>query len=112
MLIPARAALWGRVAALAYDTPPDYAHALYGRPAPAPETVTHRLTATARLLRSVPARLRRRLPPGRIPKAMARLGREARPAPYKLRSQAAILDGLGRAQRTDGGDSTRWRNPG
>lgn len=111
-LVPARALLWGRVAALAYDTLPDYAHALYGRPASPPETATHRLVATANLLRSVPARLRWRLPPRHILKAMDRLGPEARPAPYKLRRQAAILDGPGRAQRTDGGDSTRWRKPG
>ncbi|MCT4357117.1 DUF2236 domain-containing protein [Streptomyces sp. Je 1-79] len=111
-LVPAREIVWRRVASLAYDSLPLYAHELYGRPAPPPDTVTFRLTAAANLLRSVPARLRWRLPPGHILNAMARLGPDARPAPYKLRSKAAILDGPGRAQRIDGGDSTRWRRPG
>lgn len=112
LLVPARELLWRRVAALAYNALPPYAHELYGRPAPAPERVTHQLIATGNLLRSIPSRMRWRLPPGHILKAMARLGPDARPAPYKLRSQEAILDGPGRAQLSDGGDSTRWRNPG
>ncbi|MEU9859828.1 oxygenase MpaB family protein [Streptomyces sp. NPDC047971] len=112
LLRPAREVVWRRVAALAYDALPPYAHALYGRPAPPPDTVTYRLTAAANLLRCVPARLRWRLPPGHIVNAMARLGPATRPAPFKLRSQAAILDEPGRAQRIDGGDSTRWRKPG
>lgn len=112
LLVPARELLWRRVAAFAYNALPPYAHELYGRPAPAPERVTHQLIATGNLLRCIPARLRWQLPPGHILKAMARLGPDARPAPYKLRRQEAILDGPGRAQRTDGGDSTRWRNPG
>ncbi|MBT2445383.1 DUF2236 domain-containing protein [Streptomyces sp. ISL-36] len=111
-LVPARELIWRRVAALAYNSLPLYAHQLYGRPAPPPDTVTYQLTAVGNLLRCVPARLRWRLPPGHILKAMARLGPAARPAPYKLRSQAAILDRPGRAQRIDGGDSTRWRKPG
>ncbi|WP_406002532.1 oxygenase MpaB family protein [Streptomyces sp. NBC_00829] len=112
LLVPARELLWRRVAALAYNALPPYAHELYGRPAPAPERVTHQLIATGNLLRSIPSRMRWQLPPGHILKAMARLGPDARPAPYKLRSQEAILDGPGRAQLSDGGDSTRWRNPG
>lgn len=83
-LVPAREVIWRRVTALAYDTLPPYAHALYGRPAPAPETVTHRLTATANLLRCVPDRLRWRLPPRHILRAMDRLGRDARPDPHAL----------------------------
>ncbi|MFF0062398.1 oxygenase MpaB family protein [Streptomyces sp. NPDC005279] len=112
LLVPAREVLWRRVAALAYNALPPYAHELYGRPAPAPERVTHQLIATGNVLRCIPSRLRWQLPPGHILKAMARLGPDARPAPYKLRRQEAILDGPGRAQRTDGGDSTRWRNLG
>ncbi|MFF9912567.1 oxygenase MpaB family protein [Streptomyces sp. NPDC013457] len=111
-LVPAREIIWRRVAALAYDSLPHYAHELYGRAAPPADTVTYRLTATANLLRSVPARLRWRLPPGHILKAMARLGPEARPAPYTLRHKAAILDPPGRARNINGGDSTRWRTPG
>lgn len=82
VLVPAREVIWRRVAALAYDTLPPYAHALYGRPAPAPGTVTQRLTATANLLRCVPDRLRWRLPPRHILRAMDRLGQDTRPAPY------------------------------
>ncbi|MFC9246121.1 oxygenase MpaB family protein [Streptomyces sp. NPDC057136] len=98
LLVPARALLWRRVAALAYQSLPPYAHELYGRPAPSPHTVDRRLRATGTLLRCVPARLRWQLPPQHILKAMARLGPDSRPAPYKLRRQAAILDGPGRAQ--------------
>lgn len=97
LLVPARDLLWRRVAALAYDALPPYAHELYGRPAPPQERVTRRLAATGKALRCVPARLRWQLPPGHILKAMARLGPGSRPAPYKLRRQAAILDGPGRA---------------
>ncbi|AKZ54031.1 hypothetical protein SAM23877_0982 [Streptomyces ambofaciens ATCC 23877] len=84
LLVPARELLWRRVAHLAYDSLPPYAHELYGRPAPAPDTVTRRLRATGTLLRGVPARLRWQLPPKHILRAMARLGPAARPAPYKL----------------------------
>ncbi|MFE7774963.1 oxygenase MpaB family protein [Streptomyces sp. NPDC057445] len=112
LLVPARELLWRRVAALAYNTLPPYAHELYGRPAPPPERVTRQLIATGNTLRSVPSRLRWQLPPGHILKAMARLGPDSRPAPYKLRRRTAILDGPGRAQRSDGGDCTRWRTPG
>lgn len=109
---PARDLLWRRVAVLAYNALPPYAHELYGRSAPGPGHVTRQLIAVGNLLRCIPSGLRWRLPPGHIVRAMARLGPGARPAPYKLRSQEAILDGPGRVQRSDGGDSTRWRNPG
>ncbi|MFI1587006.1 oxygenase MpaB family protein [Streptomyces halstedii] len=98
-LVPARALLWRRVAALAYDSLPPCAHELYGRPAPPRAAVDRRLRVAGTALRRVPARLRRRLPPGHVAKAMARLGPGSRPSPYKLRRQAAILDGPGRAQR-------------
>ncbi|MFJ6850532.1 oxygenase MpaB family protein [Streptomyces sp. NPDC091271] len=99
LLVPARTLLWRRVAALAYDSLPAYAHELYGRAAPPPAAVDRRLRTTGTVLRSVPARLRWRLPPGHIVKAMARLGPGSRPAPYKLRRRGAILDGPGRAQQ-------------
>uniref|UniRef100_A0AAU1LKF5 DUF2236 domain-containing protein n=1 Tax=Streptomyces sp. NBC_00148 TaxID=2903626 RepID=A0AAU1LKF5_9ACTN len=99
LLTPARALLWRRVAALAYDSLPAYAHELYGRAAPSPAAVDRRLRRTGTALRAIPSRLRWRLPPGHIVKAMARLGPGSRPAPYKLRRQAAILDGPGRAQQ-------------
>ncbi|MEV5973062.1 oxygenase MpaB family protein [Streptomyces sp. NPDC051921] len=111
-LRPAREVIWRRVSALAYDTLPPYAHELYGRPAPPPERVTYRLTALANLLRCVPDRLRWRLPPGHILRAMERLGPHTRPVPYSLRTAAAILDGPGRERHdngANGGDSTRWR---
>lgn len=92
LLVPARELLWRRVARLAYDSLPPYAHELYGRPAPPPATVTRRLRATGTLLRRAPARLRWQLPPKHILRAMARLGPAARPAPYKIGRQAAILD--------------------
>ncbi|OKJ62702.1 oxygenase MpaB family protein [Streptomyces sp. CB02261] len=98
VLVPAREVIWRRVTALAYDTLPPYAHALYGHPAPPPATVTRRLVATAGLLRRVPAHLRWRLPPGHIIRAMERLGPEARPepyaypAPYPLSEPASILE--------------------
>ncbi|MFE5941501.1 oxygenase MpaB family protein [Streptomyces sp. NPDC056480] len=103
VLVPAREVIWRRVAALAYDTLPPYAHKLYGRPAPPRETVTRRLVTTADLLRRVPARLRWRLPPGHILRAMDRLGPGARPdpytypAPYPLSEPASILEEPGKA---------------
>ncbi|MFF7202519.1 oxygenase MpaB family protein [Streptomyces sp. NPDC008141] len=112
LLVPARELLWGRVANLAYNTLPPFAHELYGRPAPPPRRVSRQLAATGRLLRCIPSRVRWQLPPGHILKAMARLGPDTRPAPYKLRRQEAILNGPGGAQQSNGGDSTRWRNPG
>ncbi|WP_156724871.1 oxygenase MpaB family protein [Streptomyces apocyni] len=112
LLTPARELLWRRVENLAYGTLPPWAHTLYGRPAPPPETVDLRLRATSNLLRCIPARVRWQLPPKHILRAMARLGPGSRPAPYTPRGQTAILDTPGRAQRGDGGDSTRWRTPG
>ncbi|MCX5388767.1 oxygenase MpaB family protein [Streptomyces sp. NBC_00094] len=82
VLVPAREVIWRRVTALAYDTLPPYAHALYGRPAPADGTVDQRLTATANLLRCIPDRVRWRLPPRHILRAMDRLGPDSRPDPY------------------------------
>lgn len=93
VLVPARALIWRQVAQLAYGALPASAHELYGRPAPPPDAVTRRLRATGRLLRAVPPAARWRLPPRHIPRAVARLGPGARPAPYKLRRSAAILDG-------------------
>ncbi|GGJ30540.1 oxygenase MpaB family protein [Streptomyces brasiliensis] len=84
LLVPARGLLWRRVAHLAYNSLPPYAHLLYGRPAPAPDTITRRLRATGSLLRCVPARVRWQLPPKHILRAMARLGPGSRPAPYKV----------------------------
>ncbi|MFF5313436.1 oxygenase MpaB family protein [Streptomyces massasporeus] len=84
LLVPAREVLWRRVAHLAYASLPPYAHELYGRPAPAPATVTRQLRLAGLMLRRIPARARWQLPPKHIPRAMARLGPDARPAPYKL----------------------------
>ncbi len=80
LLAPARELLWRHVARLAYASLPPYAHELYGRPAPAPATVTRGLRATGAVLRAIPASLRWRLPPRHILRAMARLGPGARPA--------------------------------
>ncbi|MFK0170778.1 oxygenase MpaB family protein [Streptomyces sp. NPDC090306] len=82
LLVPARAVLWRHVAHLAYASLPAHAHALYGRPAPAPATVTRQLRRTARLLRGIPATLRWQLPPKHVLRAVARLGPDSRPAPY------------------------------
>lgn len=99
LLVPARAVLWRHVATLAYQSLPSFAHELYGRPAPPVATVDRRLRATGAVLRAIPSRLRWKLPPGHIVNAMARLGPGSRPAPYKLKRQAAILDGPRRARR-------------
>ncbi|MCX5144764.1 oxygenase MpaB family protein [Streptomyces sp. NBC_00338] len=99
LLVPARAVLWRRVASLAYQSLPPFAHELYGRPVPPTATVDRRLRTTGTALRAIPSRLRWQLPPGHIVNAMARLGPGSRPTPYKLKRQAAILDGPGRAQR-------------
>lgn len=92
VLVPARELLWQRVAQRAYVTVPPYAHELYGRPAPASETVTRRLRTTGTLLRRIPARPRRPLPPEHVLRAVAGPGPEARPAPYKAGRDPAILD--------------------
>ncbi|MEV7415884.1 oxygenase MpaB family protein [Streptomyces sp. NPDC089919] len=97
LLVPARALLWRPLAGLAYGTLPEWAHRMYGRPAPPAAAVTRRLRLTGLVLRSIPARLRWQLPPGHILKAMARLGPTARPSTYTLRRGAAILDRPGRA---------------
>ncbi|WP_254886126.1 oxygenase MpaB family protein [Streptomyces sp. NA02950] len=127
LLVPAREAIWGRFAALAYASLPSYAHALYGRPAPVPAVVTRRLKAAGRALRCIPPRARWQLPPRHILRAMERLGPGTRPSPYKLRRNAAILDsgdGPGAARRAAGihGGGGRgnlppkaggeWRTPG
>lgn len=112
LLTPARALLWRRVADLAYASLPPYAHVLYGRQAPGPDEVARRLRATGNLLRCVPATVRWQLPPKHILRATARLGAAARPDPYTARGRAAILDGPGGDQRSDGGDSGRWPTPG
>ncbi|MEU1042535.1 oxygenase MpaB family protein [Streptomyces sp. NPDC005551] len=98
LLVPARALLWRHVARLAYASLPPYAHELYGRPAPPAATATRRLRVTGTLLRGVPARVRWQLPPGHIPRAMARLGPGSRPAPGRVGGQAPAGPG-GRAGR-------------
>ncbi|MFC0849945.1 oxygenase MpaB family protein [Streptomyces noboritoensis] len=95
LLAPARALLWRRVARLAYDALPPYAHELYGRPAPGPDEVTRRLVRAGRLLRLIPATVRWQLPPKHILRAVARMGAGTRPSPYTLRRQAAILEAAG-----------------
>ncbi|MFF6883093.1 oxygenase MpaB family protein [Streptomyces sp. NPDC012421] len=107
-LLPGRALVWRRISSLAYDTLPDWAHELYGRPVPPAAAVTRRLTSTARLLRRVPAELRWRLPPRHILRAMDRLGPATRPDPYTLSEAAAILDGPDSVHGNDGGGGTRW----
>ncbi|MDG9718012.1 oxygenase MpaB family protein [Streptomyces sp. DH24] len=92
LLVPARELLWRRVARLAYDALPPFAHQLYGRPAPGPVTVTLRLRAAGALLRRVPAQVRWQLPPKHILRAVARLGPEARPAPHRLGRAHAVPD--------------------
>ncbi|MEU1129047.1 oxygenase MpaB family protein [Streptomyces sp. NPDC005900] len=100
LLVPARALLWRRVAALAYSSLPPYAHELYGRPAPSPPVVTRRLVRAGTVLRAVPARVRWQLPPQHILRAMARLGPGSRPAPRRLPRRAATGP-LPTSNRTD-----------
>jgi uncharacterized protein (DUF2236 family) len=107
-----RALVWSRVASLAYDSLPHFAHVLYGRPAPAPAAVDRRLTIAGNTLRLVPSAVRWQLPPKHILRAVARLGPETRPDPYTLGRPATILDGPGGDQRSDGGDSGPWPTPG
>ncbi|MGW6980456.1 oxygenase MpaB family protein [Streptomyces sp. NPDC054932] len=97
LLVRGRNLLWPPLAGLAYGSLPGWAHQLYGRPAPAPRSVTRRLRLTGRVLRTIPAGLRWQLPPGHILKAMRRMGPGSRPSPYTLRTSAAILDRPGRA---------------
>lgn len=103
LLVPARELLWRRVANLAYDALPPFAHRLYGRPAPAPATVTRRLRRTGALLRRVPAQLRWQLPPKHILRAVARLGPETRPAPNRLGREPAEPDAPDPRRAADGG---------
>ncbi|MFE0350776.1 oxygenase MpaB family protein [Streptomyces griseoluteus] len=84
LLVPARALLWRHVAGLAYASLPAWAHALYGRPAPPPATVTRHLRTTGTLLRAIPGSLRRRTPPRHLLHAVARLGPSARPDPARM----------------------------
>ncbi|MET8748893.1 oxygenase MpaB family protein [Streptomyces sp. NPDC059104] len=111
LLVPGRNLLWRPLAGTAYGTLPDWAHRLYGRTAPPPRVVTRRLRLTGRVLRSIPAGLRWRLPPGHILKAMRRLGPGSRPSAYTLRTPAAILDRPRRARHDDGGGFKTWRSP-
>ncbi|MDH6544736.1 oxygenase MpaB family protein [Streptomyces sp. SPB4] len=111
LLVPGRNLLWRPLTATAYGTLPDWAHRLYGRTAPPPRVVTRRLRLTGRVLRSIPAGLRWRLPPGHILKAMRRLGPGSRPCAYTLRTPAAILDRPRRARHDDGGGFKTWRSP-
>lgn len=114
LLVPARALLWRRVMQLAYASLPPYARELYERTAPSPAVVTRRLRVTGTVLRSIPARPRRQLPPKHILRAMSRLGPGSRPAPYKVDRQLAILGGTGRGgcgASIDGGGRRRWRRP-
>ncbi|MFJ4315196.1 oxygenase MpaB family protein [Streptomyces lavendulae] len=111
LLVPGRNLLWRPLAETAYGTLPDWAHRLYGRTAQPPRVVTRRLRLTGRVLRSIPAGLRWRLPPGHILKAMRRLGPGSRPCAYTLRTPAAILDRPRRARHDDGGGFKTWRSP-
>ncbi|MEV5439333.1 oxygenase MpaB family protein [Streptomyces sp. NPDC052682] len=114
LLVPVREIAWRQVAQLAYAALPPYAHELYGRRAPAPALATARLRLTGLILRRVPADLRWQLPPKHILRAVARLGPDARPAPYKLGRQAAILDGPGegRAHGNGGSERAKWGTAG
>ncbi|WP_189929836.1 oxygenase MpaB family protein [Streptomyces sulfonofaciens] len=94
-LLAARTALWRPLAGLAYAALPPYARELYARPAPPPDVVTRRLRTAGAVLRRIPGRLRWRLPPKHILRAMERLGPGARPSPYTLQGRVAILDGPG-----------------
>jgi hypothetical protein len=95
LLLPARAAVWRRAAGLAYAALPPFAHELYGRPAPAAgrpapaaPVVTRRLRTTGRVLRAIPSYVRWQLPPGRILKAVGRLGPGTQPSQYRLKTEA------------------------
>ncbi len=84
-LLPARELFWRRAAHLSYAALPSFAHELYGRAAPGERTVTRRLRVTGAALRSIPGALRWQLPPGRILKAVGRLGPGTHPSAYRLR---------------------------
>lgn len=93
-LLPARA-LWKRAAHLAYASLPQWARALYGRTAPPEAVTTAALRATGAALRAVPGAVRWQLPPGRILKAVGRLGPGTHPSAYRLRRQAREEAGTG-----------------
>ncbi|MFI5980161.1 oxygenase MpaB family protein [Streptomyces sp. NPDC051555] len=111
LLVPGRNLLWRPLAGLAYGSLPAYAHQLYGRAAPAPRSVTRRLRLTGLVLRSIPAGLRWKLPPGHILRAMRRMGPGSRPSTHALRTSAAILDRPGRVAHDNGGGSRTWLSP-
>ncbi|MGK5729024.1 hypothetical protein [Streptomyces sp. URMC 124] len=111
-VIPARELLRRRVASLACAAPPSSAHEPYGRQAPSPHVVARRLRAAGGALRTVPAGVRRQLPPPHILRTAAGLGPGSRPSSYNLHRRAAILDGPGEARGIDGGGGAGWRKPG
>lgn len=83
-LLPLRIAGWQTISGMAFAALPPYAHALYDRPAPSPAATARRLRVAGRVLRTVPAGLRWKLPPGHILKAVARLGPGTRPSTSRL----------------------------
>lgn len=111
LLVPGRNLVWRPLAALAYGSLPAYAHQLYGRPAPAPRSVTRRLRLTGSLLRSIPAGLRWQLPPGHILKAMRRMGPGSRPPRTHFVRRRPYWTGRGGRSTTHGGDFKTWRSP-
>lgn len=102
LLVPGRNLLWRPLAGLAYGSLPAYAHRLYGRPAPAPRTVTRRLRLTGLALRSIPAGLRWQLPPGHILRAMRRMGPGAAPRRTHCALQRPYWTGRGGWRTTTG----------
>ena len=83
-LLPLRIAGWQTVAGMAFAALPPYARALYGRSGTSPAATTRRLRVAGRVLRTVPATLRWKLPPGHILKAVDRLGPGTRPSTRRL----------------------------
>lgn len=84
-LLPARATVWRWAARLSYASLPAFAHELYGRPAPGPGSVTATLRAAGSGLRAFPSALRWQIPPGRVLKAVGRLGPGTHPSAYRMR---------------------------
>lgn len=84
VLLPVRAAFWQGIAGIAFGALPPFAHELYGRRAPSAAATDRRLRLTARVLRTIPATLRRQLPPGHILKAVGRLGPGTHPSARRL----------------------------
>ncbi len=85
LLLPARQTVWRGATRLAYASLPAYAHELYGRPAAGGRAVDAALRATGSALRAVPAALRWQIPPGRVLKAVGRLGPGTHPSAYRMR---------------------------